>query len=314
VSAAIDQPAALANWTLSTTGDRLASRSDFCAGVGRAIGDGTGFAAGKLGVTERALLNHQLLLAGEHDARRIAAFEQSLAFKAGRQAGVFPVEANFLRTFSAWYAQRCHELDFIGLVPESLEVLSRLFAFHGFDARLSEYRVQEPDMSERAEERPCYLPHLRGRTVLLVCPFAEVLRSRADRATFERVWSKTGKQWFHPAEVKALELPYGFDPATQRRYPTVMSLFDELAEALAAVDFDVALIAAGGLGIPLAAAVKEQDKVAISLGGPLQVLFGVLGERWRRRRSWQQCYFNRHWIDLPERYRPDPRYTSENYW
>ena len=73
-------------------------------------------------------------------------------------------------------------------------------------------------------------------------------------------------------------------------------------------------LTAGGLGIPLAAFMRSQGKVAISLGGHVQVLFGVSGARWRELESWRRRYINEAWIDLPAKYRPDMRYTSENYW
>jgi hypothetical protein len=64
------------------------------------------------------------------------------------------------------------------------------------------------------------------------------------------------------------------------------------------------LIAAGGLGIPLASQVKRMGRTAISLGGHLQVLFGVMGRRWRDRKNWNQNYFNDAWIPMPGHYRP----------
>lgn len=303
----------LEDWALSG-GRTLATRQEFVDAVARAVRGGRGFAAGKLGVSERALLYHPVLLDRETDRHRIVAFEQSLAFKAGRQSGVFPPEPGFLRSFSSWYAEQVGELDSIGLMSDALGTLLEIFAFHRFAAQLVEFHSQEPDRSSPSDHAHCYLPHFRERKILLICPFAELLRARANRETFESVWSKTGKRWFEPAAVEALELPYGFDPATQRRYSTARTLLEELTARIDEREFDVALIAAGGLGIPLAAVVKRRGKVAISLGGHLQVLFGVLGERWRGRSSWRRRYFNDAWIELPRRYRPDPRHTSENYW
>ena len=78
----------------------------------------------------------------------------------------------------------------------------------------------------------------------------------------------------------------------------------------------MALIAAGGLGLPLAGFVKKLGRVGISLGGHLQVLFGVNGNRWRDRVSWQQRYFNEWWVDLPATYRPSAPVVTDDaaYW
>jgi hypothetical protein len=45
------------------------------------------------------------------------------------------------------------------------------------------------------------------------------------------------------------------------------------------IKFDVALIAAGAYGLPLASKIKESGKVAIHIGGVLQLFFGIRGGR-----------------------------------
>jgi hypothetical protein len=147
-----------------------------------------------------------------------------------------------------------------------------------------------------------------------VCPFAELLRARATPEIFEAVWRNTGKPWFAPASVEALEQPYGFSRATQEQYPTVLDLLAEIDARIDARTFDVALIAAGMLGSMIATGLKSRGKVAISLGGHLQVLFGVAGRRWLERPSWRRDYINDAWIGMPERYRPAAGESHENYW
>jgi hypothetical protein len=158
------------------------------------------------------------------------------------------------------------------------------------------------------------LPSFRGRKLLLVSPFARLLQERATGSTFEAVWTKTGKRWFEPASVEALEFPYGFAAETQLRYGTALELFDELTGEIDSRDFDVALIGAGGMGVGLASFVKSRGKIGISMGGHLQVLFGVLGARWRSKESWKRRYYNDAWIDMPEHYVPARSETIENYW
>ena len=134
-----------------------------------------------------------------------------------------------------------------------------------------------------------------------MCPFAGVLRDRATKEIFEGLYASAGKKkWFHPESVDALEFPYGFSAETQERYATAIDLFADIAAELEQRDFDVALIAAGGLAIPLASRVKAMGKVALDLGGHLQAMFGVLGKRHRGRR-WSD---NEWCIDMPARYRP----------
>jgi hypothetical protein len=281
---------------------QLATKQQFIADIGAAVATRTGFAAGKIGFTEQHLLYYVPFLAGTKDRRKVRAYEVVLWRHFEQQAGIFPSTREFAREFVAQYGRDVQTLDCLGVYRTALEPL--IIAHYDLRCRFVGHLDMEPDRSPVADDSHCYLPHLRGRRVLLVAPFAELLRERANRHTFEQVWSRIDKRWFEPASVAAVEFPYALETATHARFPTVLDLRDEIAARIDQVDFDVALIAAGGLGIPLAAHVKRAGRIGISLGGHLQVLFGVLGERWRNRNSWRRRYFNDAWIDMPERYRP----------
>lgn len=288
------------------------NRRWFAEEVGRALGEEIPWATGKLGVTERSFLMHRRLLRDRPDPHRLAAFELSMRVRGLRQAGIFPAEAEFYREFTPRYRNDVAALDCIGVFPQHERATVAVIG--GLGGELVSAWDQEPDRSSPDDPERCFLPRLAGRRVLLVSPFAELLRQRRNAETFEAVWAKTGKRWFHPAAIDAVELPYGFAAATHRSYATALDLRDHVAAEMAARDYDIALIAAGGLGIPLAVAAKQQGRVGLSLGGHLQIVFGILGARWRERGDWQERYFNDAWIDLPQRYRPDPATTGENYW
>ena len=224
-----------------------------------------------------------------------------------RQSGLYPPTPAFAREFVPRYVSDLRTLDVIGTFSTHMAV--ELARFHGIPGELVPYKSMEPNRSVPADDSACWLQLLRGRRVLIVAPFADLLRERATQDTFERVWSRIGKRWFHPAQVESVEFPYGFDPATRARHPTALDLRDWICSRIDAREFDVALIAAGGLAIPLAAHIKRSGRIGISLGGHLQVLFGVLGQRWRVRESWSRRYFNDAWIDMPEPYRP-PRWQQ----
>jgi hypothetical protein len=295
-------------------GRRLMTKREFVDAIGRAVCDGTGYAAGKLGGSERAWLLYPLLLERGLTPLQRRAFEQSLKHKATGQAGAFPGEGPFLSEFARFYACRLRELDCLGVSTDSFRVSLDIACAHRFSNQLIRYIDQEPDRSSPADDERCYLPHFRDKRVLLVCPFADALRARADKKTFEAVWAKTGKRWFYPASVEAVEFPYGFARSTQKRYGTCLDLLDEITAKIDGHDYDVALIGAGALGVPIATHVKQRSKVGLSLGGALQVLFGVIGRRWRTRPSWQRRYFNSAWVDVPPEYRPASGETDADYW
>ncbi len=291
----------------------LASRADYTAAMRAAIEHGTGFAAGKLGHSERAWLTHPPRIE-EADGVRRRALELSLANLSLRHSGIWPTDLGSLLAFCDRFRIAVGELDAIGLFDDAfateLEILEELSP-PGMRMRFGD---QEPVRQPGVPAGECWLELLRGRRVLIVCPFAEFLRTRAQADTYEAAWSSVGKRWFEPEAVSSLELPYGFDPATQARYGSALELLDEVAAAIDELDFEVVLIGAGGLGIPLATRVKEAGRAGLSLGGHLQVIFGVHGERWLRQPEWRDGIINDAWARLPDRYRPDLAWTAEDYW
>jgi hypothetical protein len=293
---------------------RLATREEFIADLRDALDAGRGYAAAKVGLTERDVLAYPIVLEREPDLRRRRAYELKLAHLGLRHSGIFPAEPGFLARFAGALVQAMRTFDSIGVRLDCWPGDADILRHHGIEGRPVDYMDQEPDRSVPDDARRCWLPLLRGRRLLLVAPYAELLRERATRETFEAVWRKTGKPWFEPASVDALEFPYGFARPTQERYATLLDLATDVEARIAGREFDVALIAAGTLGCLLAAAVKARGRAAIALGGHLQVLFGVGGRRWWERPDWQRDYINETWIEVPDRYKPDPRETDEDYW
>jgi hypothetical protein len=295
----------------------LVDKATFIHDLGTALSNGRGYAAGKLGVSEKHLALYPLVRAEDTSRARLFVFFKSLQFVALKQCGVFPATPDFLNAFGTWYAAQVGQLDALGLfLEEPAPWEPRLLEHYRWPCKLMYYLDQEPDRSIPSNDALCYLSLFRGKRVLIICPFAEVLARRANQATFERVWENTGKRWFDPAGVDALEFPYGVSQTTRDRYETVYALLEEIENEMARRTFDVALIAAAAMGIPLAVYARSKGKVAISLGGSLQVLFGVLGRRWRSNPAWMQRYVNRYWIDLPEQYRPVETDVCDNgaYW
>ncbi len=297
-------------------GRPFASRSEFIASLGRAIQAGRPLAAGRLGHTPQYWLGAPLIEQTGLAPLVRRTLAARLQYNAERSGGIFPSDERSMETFVAFYVTHSRNMDWLGMTLDQPQRELPVLQHYALPGRLAYYQDFVPDRSVPSDDSRCYLSRLAGRRVLLVCPFADVLQARATEKTFEAVWARTGKRWFHPAAVEALELPYGFEPETQQRFGTAINLFDHVAAEMSRLTFDVALIAAAGLAIPLAAAARQMGKVAIDLGGDLQLLFGVIGARWRNRPEWRQKYFNDAWIDVPEKYQPTAAdvVDDRSYW
>jgi hypothetical protein len=286
----------------------LTSKKSFIDSIQRAIAERRGLAAGKLGGSEQVCLSFHLAsgMSDElHKVDRAKPVFAALKYHAQRQTGIFPTSFDFLRRYSRQYASAVSQADFLGLFgyPAERELVQRL----GLQAGLLKFTDTEPDRSIPHNPSLCYLPTLRGQRILLIAPFASFAAQRADKKIFESVWSRIGVPWFEPEAVRAIDIPYGFigQVKTFERFGDSLKLKNYICGQIDSLDFDVALIAAGSLAIPLAVHIKSAGKVAISLGGHLQVLFGILGQRWLRDEFWKQNYINEHWVRMPKQFVPE---------
>lgn len=277
-------------------------KADFVAAIGDAMAAGAGYAAGKIGFSEQNWLHYPIFRAAGPNVRQLRSYQALRKFHCERQAGIFPADDAFLDRFTDWYGSRLAELDCLGLFGAAQE--KGIVDHYRLPARLIGYESLRPDRSRPGRERPCYLPLFAGRRLLIVSSFAGLLAERANAAVFEAVWANIGKRWFEPASVAALEFPYAYPGSDRGGFATCIDLVDDIARRMESIDFDVALIGAGGLGIPIAATAKRLGRVGLSIGGELQVLFGVRGQRWREDPLWKTRYFNDAWIDMPDRYYP----------
>ena len=289
-------------------------RLEFLSDVHYAVENGLGYAAGKIGFSQQHWMYYPILLNRLPAQPELDAFHRELHFHGLNQTGIFPADPEFYLRFNEFYIKKLERLDCLGICFRPWE--PQLFRHYRLPSKLIHYFEQEPDRSRPSNEGNCYLRFFRGKRLLLVCPFASLLKERFTRETFEGVWAKTGKKWFEPADVQAVEFPYGFSPSTHEKFVTAISLYDWICARMDEHDYDITLIAASGLGIPLAVHAKQRGKIAIELGGHLQVLCGVIGQRWRTQTEYGEHHFNDCWINMPERYKPKETNVCDSgaYW
>lgn len=292
----------------------LATRRELILDIKSALTSGSPLGVSRAGVSEQFWMYYPLLLEKREPQTKLRAFERFLCSHGYKSAGIFPPDPQFYLKFNERYIRDVRDLDYFGMLLEPVMGVE-IIRHYGFRNRIIYFKDLIPDRSVPADPARCYLQHFQGKRLLIVCPFAELLRQRATKKTFDGVWSRIGKKWFYPQSVDALEFPYGFLPETHAKYGTALNLVDAIIKEMGQRSFDVALVAAAGLSIPLVAAAKRMGKVAISLGGDLQVLFGVRGKRWKNKERWKRDYFNSWWIDMPEERKPKiTGFCQDSYW
>ncbi|MCK1328232.1 hypothetical protein IVB57_07465 [Bradyrhizobium sp. CW9] len=254
---------------------------------------------GKIGASELKVLNQFLLrLQGE------TPYDKSVKEEIFVHSGVFPTGDLFLDRYAA-------------AMLEALSAVNLLAVWYNSGEREIVERACSPaTLCELTGLEPYYFSDpwtsaLRGKRVLVISPFIDSIRGQYLRRS--SIW-KANPDVLPDFDLITLACPQSpaLVPAVENDWFVVL---ESLTNSIAKEHFDVALIGAGALSIPLCASIKSAGKIAVHLGGQIQILFGIKGRRWDTHPTISKM-FNETWIrTLPHESPPD-RSKIENgaYW
>jgi len=151
---------------------------------------------------------------------------------------------------------------------------------------------------------------LEGLRVLVVHPFAETIREQFRKRELLFPGGRILPD-FDLQTVKAVQSLLGNARGHSSWFEALQSMKDDIDGRT----FDIALIGAGAYGLPLAAHVKRSGKVAVHVGGALQILFGIKGRRWEAMPQISR-FFNEAWVRPGAGETPDGNAKIEGgcYW
>ena len=209
-------------------------------------------------------------------------------------AGFFPAEEKAVMEFSSLMLDKLKSIDFLGsmkLNPEEY-LVRKYIPKH---ACLTEIGNLEPYYADNP-----WTQALQGKKVLVIHPFVDTIVKQYEKRSllFE---DKRILPEFDLKTLKAVQSIAG----TQTEYNDWFDALNWMYQKAMEIDFDIALIGCGAYGLPLAAKIKESGKQAIHLGGAVQILFGIKGERWNSVPEVRKL-FNEHWVhpatdEIPEK-------------
>ena len=125
---------------------------------------------------------------------------------------------------------------------------------------------------------------LKGKRVLVIHPFEESIRKQYcehRNQLFAGIYPQGDLlPDFELLTIKAIQsLNCNIE---KNDFSNWFDALDFMIDKCKKIDFDIAIIGCGAYGFPLAAEIKRMGKGAIHLGGATQLLFGVMGDRWKR--------------------------------
>ena len=157
-----------------------------------------------------------------------------------------------------------------------------------------------------------------NKTILVITPFTKSIQKQLDNRenVFRGKWKGF---WSDKISFKFIKFPHPYNVSSKEdkvKYPEsnaelLLKFQKEIDEVYNSVgSFDIALIGAGGNSILLCDYIKRvKGKSAFHLGGGLQMMFGVYGNRWDPKFNNSQFlkeYINDSWIrPIPEEVPPE---------
>lgn len=117
---------------------------------------------------------------------------------------------------------------------------------------------------------------LKGKKVLCIHPFKDSILSQYEKR--EQLF--VGSDILPEFELFCIKAVQTLLSQEDERFSSWFDALEYMYDEAMKIDFDIALIACGAYGFPLAAKIKQAGKQAIHMGGAMQLLFGIRGKRW----------------------------------
>lgn len=160
------------------------------------------------------------------------------------------------------------------------------------------------------EKNNSWTKELAGKKVLVINAFTELIKEQYKK----RELLYDDKEYLPEFELITIKGVSSFGGICEEGYSDWFEALNSMIEKMKMIEFDVLLVGCGAYGLPLAYEAKKMGKVAIHMGGDLQLLFGIKGKRWDK--GFGEKYYNEHWVYPEGKYKPQNYKTVENgcYW
>lgn len=236
--------------------------------------------------------------------KRLMGFLQS-------NAGFFPSTEENLMRFGDLMLEDSKLVDILGSWQKGEFFLSSVLT----EAKKIQLMYLDPFWSKKPWSRA-----LECKKVLVVHPFAESIKSQYEKRKYLFKVQDTLPDFKSLEVIKAIQSIGGESNGYKDWFEALEYMMSEIDKH----DYDVCLIGCGAYGFPLAAHVKRMGKQAIHIGGSLQLLFGIMGNRWDHDEPHYEngvfIYYagleNKYWVRPSASERPKSHKVVENscYW
>jgi hypothetical protein len=234
----------------------------------------------------------------------VAQFKPEVKMSLQMNAGFFPNTNEDVEKFSAFFLGQIKKIDLLGIwrfVPGE-SFFHKHFcpnAMLFYPEALEPYYFSNP-----------WSMALKGKRVLVIHPFSESIIKQYNIREFI-FKDQNVLPSFELITIAAVQSIAG----NKTKFNNWFEALEYMKFQINNIEFDVALIGAGSYGLPLAAYVKDRGKIAIHMGGAIQILFGIKGKRWDNHPFISKMY-NEYWVrpDFSEIVPDSEKVESGCYW
>lgn len=260
---------------------------------------------GRLGINE---INGAIMFSGDDDPWWVTYEPENIPRNLNVNVGLYPWDDDFYRKWSKVYLEANRQCDYFAVYLNVNELYYfRRYLQGGFE--MSRSMLIHPMLPGMDWMSAC-----EGKKILVVSPNISTIEKQILNK--REIWSKS-KFELPDAEYLYIKPPFSptIDPGNKTE-----SWFDELKrmqDEMDGIDYDVALIAAGGYANFLAAYAKKKGKVGFNMGGSLDPLFGIKTKRYiGGMNAMPDTLMNEHWVTPSEKDKPEGASRIEGgcYW
>ena len=182
-------------------------------------------------------------------------------------SGVFDASPSDIYKFADLYESLMPEIDLLGTWHQS----ERFFdSYLGGKEKISMHHIA-PNLLDKS-----WTACLEGKKILVVSSFSESIEKQYDKR--EQIFENSSilPKFADLKTIKAIQSIAGNRPS---EFSSWFEALQAMRKDMESMDYDIALIACGAYGFPLAAWAKQSGHKAVLMGGVIQLLFGIQGRR-----------------------------------
>jgi hypothetical protein len=245
--------------------------------IGELISSNTPFIAGKMGAVEQQVVKY--FMANK-------SWDDSLRWHASNHAGVTPPTDFVLDYFIKEYVDALSNMDLLTIwFPDQTN--SEEFIFSEHFCKNAEFIAGLQALEPFYHQNP-WSKYLEGKKVLVVHPFESSIKEQFSKKEllfedknvlpdFELITFKT----YQTHGGGNTDLPWNV-------------CYEDMINRINSLDFHVALVGCGAYGLPVCNQIKKMGKPVVHVGGGLQIMFGIKGNRWDNTPAVNK-YYNQNW-------------------